>query len=139
MTDLVIVAAEVSPVVVHKQMTGPALVAIDAGEIVLIDPTTGKFDLAGGATAPLARAVGMALTSGIVDQTITVLISGMVDLGNVLTAEAIDELLELSDTLGKIDDGGGGTVAKIVGRVVPAFGAVTADKLLFVDFPINSA
>ncbi len=136
MTDLVIAAAEVSPVVVYKQMTGPALVAIDAGEVVLIDPTTGKFDLAGGATAPLARAIGIAVNSGLVNQTITVVMSGLIDVGDALTAEAIDELLELSDTLGKIDDGGGGTVAKIVGRVVPAFGATAFDKLLLVDFPL---
>ena len=139
MADLTIVAAEVSPVAVWKQLTGPALVAIDAGEVVLIDPTTGKFDLAGGATAPLARAIGIAVNSGIVNQTITVMVSGLLDVGDALTAEAIDEHLELSDVLGKIDDGGGGTVAKIVGRVVPAFGATAFDKLLLVDMPGNAA
>lgn len=138
MADLTIVPAEVSPVQVFKQMTLPAGEVIDAGEVVIIDPTTAKFLLADASAAPGARAIGIAVNSGIAEQAITAVISGMVDLGDALTAEAIDELLELSDNPGKIDDAGGGTVAKIVGRVIPAFGATAFDKLLFVDFPVNA-
>ena len=134
MADLTIVPAEVAPVVVFKQMTLPAGEAIDAGEVVYLDPTTAKFLLADASTAPLARAVGIAVNSGIVNQTITVLVSGLLDVGDALTAEAVDEILELSDTAGKIDDNLGGTIATAVGRVWPSFGATAFDKLLFVDF-----
>ena len=137
MADITIVAAEVSPVLVYKQMTLPAGEIIDAGEVVYLDPTTAKFLLADASTAPLARAVGIALNSGIINQAITVMVSGLLDVGDALTAEAIDEILELSDNPGKIDDALGGTVAKAVGRVWPSYGATAFDKLLFVDFNIH--
>ena len=138
MANLTIAAADVSPVLVISQLTGPAGEAIDAGEIVRIDVSTGYFTLANAATAPEARAVGIVLNSGIANQTITVLVKGLIDLGDALDSETYDEILELSDTDGKIDDATGGTVAKAVGRVVAANGATTADKILFVDFPMTS-
>jgi hypothetical protein len=138
MADLTITPSAVSPVLVWKQLTLPAGEVIDAGEVVYIDPTTAKFLLADASVAGTARAIGIAVNSGIVGQTITVVVSGLVDLGNALTAEAIDEILELSDTAGKIDDNLGGTVQKAVGRVVPAFGATAFDKLLAVDFNFHT-
>jgi hypothetical protein len=138
MADLTIAAADVAPVKTVEQLTGPAGEAIDAGEVVRFDVSTGYFTLANAATAPEARAVGIAVNSGIVNQTITVMVKGLLDVGDALASETYDEILELSDTDGKIDDTAGGTVAKAVGRVVGAFGATTADKILYVDFPMAS-
>jgi hypothetical protein len=136
MANLTIVAAEVSPIRVFEQMTGPAAEAIDAGEVVRLDTTSGKFTLANASTAAEGRAIGVAVNSGIAQQAITVVKRGYVDMGDALTAEDYDESLELSDTDGKIDDSGGGTVTVAIGRVVPAWGATTADKVLFVDIAV---
>ena len=135
MADLTIAAADVAPIRVVEQLTGPAAEAIDAGEMVRIDTSAGTFTLANATTAAEGRAIGMAVTSanqaGI---TITVVKKGVVEVGDALTSETYDEALKLSNTDGKIDDGAGApTGSYIIGRVLPAFGATTADKVLLLE------
>lgn len=136
MADITIVASDVAPVEVYEQMTGPAEEAIDAGEMVRLNTTTGELTLANASSAAEGRTIGMAIKSGGVGQPITVVKRGLVNLGDALDAEDFDEELNLSDTDGALDDGDGvPTGTYPVGRVVPAWGATSADKILFVDIP----
>jgi hypothetical protein len=134
MADLTITAGDVALVKAFETLTGPTAEAIDAGEIVRIDTSTGKFTLANASSAAEGRIVGVAVNSGAAGETITVLKRGFLDVGDTLASETIDEMLFASNTDGKIDDGAGApTVDYNVGRVWPAWGATTADLLLFVD------
>ena len=134
MADLTVVAAEVSPMLVFEQVTLPANEAIDAGEIVRLVTASGKLALAQADSAANGRLIGVAINSGVAGQAVTVVRRGLVDMGTALASETIDELLLLSDTAGKIDNGAGSPTASYpIGRVWPSFGATTADKVLFVD------
>jgi hypothetical protein len=64
--------------------------------------------------------------------TITAVRKGVVDLGDALDALAFNAVVYASDTDGTLGDAAG-TVSKVVGEVIPAFGATTADKLLRVN------
>jgi hypothetical protein len=64
-------------------------------------------------------------------QAVTVIREGLLDVGNILGDLAIGAPVYLSDTLGRLSDTAG-TVNTIVGRVVPAWGNLTSDKLLMV-------
>jgi hypothetical protein len=137
MANLTVTANEVAPIEVFEQITGPCSEAIDAGEVVRLDTTTGEFALANATSAANGRIIGVAVNSGVAGETITVVKRGLVDLGDALTAETLDEQLLLSDTSGKIDDGAGTpTGSYAVGRVWPLFGDPTADKVLFVDISL---
>lgn len=134
MADIAITASDVAPIKVEEQHTGPAAEAIDAGEVVRLDTTSGKFTLANATSAAEGRAFGMAVNSAVAGETLTVVKKGMVDLGDALTSEDYDEELNLSNTDGALDDGAGtptGTYA--IGRVVPAWGATAADKVFLVE------
>ena len=134
MTDLTIVAAEVAPIQVFEQVTLPAGEAIDAGEVVRLDVSTGYAALANASSAAEGRMIGVAMNSAVVGQALSVMKKGLLDVGDALASETIDELLAISNTDGKIDDGAGTPTADYnVGRVWPSFGAVTADLILFVD------
>ena len=134
MADLTIVAAEVSPILVWEQLTLPAAEAIDAGEVVRLDASSGKATLANASTAAEGRMLGIAMNSAVAGEALTIMKRGLMDLGDALTAETIDELLAISNTDGKIDDGAGTPTADYnIGRVYPSFGATTADKILLVD------
>lgn len=135
MANLTIAAADVAPVKVFEQYTGPAAEAIDAGEMVRLDTSGGAFTLANASSAAEGRVFGMAMNSANqANITITVVKKGLVDVGDALASEAYDEELNMSDTDGKIDDGVGTPTADYaVGRVVPGWGYTTADKLLLVD------
>lgn len=129
MADITI--TEVAPVVVNeRQFTGPAGEAIAAGQYVRLDPTTGKIVKGNATTAAEARSGGIALTGAVAGQTVTVAAQGAVlDVGDVLGDLDYDADVYLSDTDGKLADATG-TVTKVVGRVIPAWGHTTADKLL---------
>lgn len=134
MADIAITASDVAPIKVVEQHTGPAAEAIDAGEIVRLDTTSGKFTLANASSAAEGRAFGMAVNSAVAGETLTVVKKGMVDLGDAITAEDYDETLRLSNTDGALDDGAGTPTGTYnVGRVVPAWGATTADKVFLVE------
>ena len=134
MANLTVVAADVAPVRVIEQFTGPCAEAITAGQVVRIDTSTGMFTFANASTAAEGRALGVAIESGIAGQTITVVAQGLVDLGDALTDQTYDETLRLSNTDGALDDGAGTPTGTYnIGRVFPAWGAVTADKILLVE------
>ena len=137
MANLTIAAADVNLVKGIELLTGPCAEAIDAGEMVRLDTSTGYFTLANGSSAAEGRVVGMALQSGAANETISVCKRGIVDVGDALASETFDEMLFLSDTDGKIDDGDGTPTADYdAGRVWPAFGATTADKVLKIDISL---
>jgi hypothetical protein len=134
MADLTIAAADVAAIEVFEQITLPCAEAIDAGEMVRLDTSTGKLTLANASSAAEGRVIGMAINSGAAGETITVVKRGLVDVGDALASETIDEELYLSNTDGKIDDGAGTPTADYhAGRVWPLFGDPTADLVLFVD------
>lgn len=133
MADLTIDATKVAPVQVIEQLTGPASVAIEKGELVRYDTTTGKFVKAKATTAPNARACGMAITkAAAAGQTITVVRKGVLNVGDALSALAFDASVYLSDTDALSADAAG-TVSKILGTVVPGWGATAGDRLLRID------
>ena len=134
MADISITASDVAPVLVFEQVTLPAEEAIDAGEAVRLNTSSGKATLAKATSAAEGRLLGVAINDAVAGLAVTVVRRGLVDLGDALTSETYDELILLSDTDGKFDDGDASpTVSVPVGRVWPAFGATTADKILFVD------
>lgn len=140
MADLTITASDVSVVLAFEKLTLPAGEAIDAGEVVRLDTSNGRATLANASSAAEGRVLGIAINSAVLGQAVTIVKRGLVDLGDALTSETIDELLELSNTDGKIDDGAGTPTASYnVGRVYPAHGAATADKILLVDIATHYA
>lgn len=54
---------------------------------------------------------------------------GLLDIGNALSAVAIGAALYVSDTDGQIATSAG-SASMIIGRCVPGWGSLTADKLL---------
>ncbi len=58
-------------------------------------------------------------------------IDGVIDVGNALSALGYDDDVYLSNVDGTLADATG-TVDKLIGNVVPGFGATTPDKLLAV-------
>jgi hypothetical protein len=137
MAALTVVAADVALATKggesHEIITAPAAEAITAGQIVRWTTTTGTLALGNGTTAPESQIVGVAISeanqAGI---TITAVRKGVVDLGDALDALAFNAVVYASDTDGTLGDAAG-TVSKVVGEVIPAFGATTADKLLRVN------
>jgi predicted RecA/RadA family phage recombinase len=133
MTDLTIVAADVAPVRVIEQHTLPAAAAITVGAVVYID-SAGKFALADGSSAGPAAAYGIAMEKATeANEAITAVRKGIVDLGDALDALAFGASVYLSDTNTGILGDVAGTVSKVVGTVIPGWGATAADKLLRVD------
>lgn len=134
MANLSITAADVTPALVFEQLpAGPTDEALSAGEAIKINTSTGKYTPANGTDAAEARAIGLALTTATyAGQAITVIKKGIVDVGDALDGLNYDQAVYLSDTDGTLADAAG-TVSVVVGRVVPGWGATTADKLLLVD------
>lgn len=137
MADIAITPANVAMVLPLEKVTLPAGEDIDAGQVVRLDTATGYAVLANATSAAEGRAIGVAVRSVVEGEAVTIVKRGLVDLGDALDAETIDEELSLSNTDGALDDGAGSpTTAVPIGRVWPAFGAVAADKLLFVDIAL---
>lgn len=135
MADLVIVPAEVRIVRlddVGMLPDGPANEAITAGMPVRIDATTGKYTPGNGTDATEGAIKGVACnTATIANMTLTVMKLGILDVGEALAAMAYGAPVYASDTDGTLADSAG-TVSKVIGYVVPGWGATTADKLLAV-------
>lgn len=137
MANLSITDTDVAPVDIFEQVTGPCDEAVDAGEMVRLNTTTGYFTLANATSAGEGRVIGMSLTTATANGAITVVKRGIVDVGDALASETLDEELNLSDTDGKLDDGAGSPTGTYpVGRVWPGFGSTTADLLLYIDIPL---
>lgn len=130
--DLSITATDVAPVLVIEQITLPAAEAIDAGEVVFID-TNGKAQLADQDEATEDDPAGVAITTAnAAGITITVLRKGLLDLGNALGDLAYGATVYLSATPGGIYDSDPGNTI-VIGKVNPAWGYTTADKVLRLD------
>jgi hypothetical protein len=132
MADLTITATAVAPVSILERITAPAAEAINAGQAVRFDVSSGKLTKANGSSAAEARMSGLALQSVAAGETLTALRKGLVDVGNALSALAYDADVYLSDTDGTLADAHG-TVTLIAATVVPGWGYTTADKLLRLD------
>lgn len=133
MANLTVDATKVRPVFVIEQQISGSGVAITAGQVALIATATGLLGLAQGTTAPLARAIGVAV-NGTAETGMrpTIVRKGIVDLGAALDGVAYGADIYIGDTAGTLSDTAG-TVSKVVGTVVPGYGNVTPDKLLRVD------
>lgn len=131
MADLSISSCK--PVLVIEQITAPAGEAIAVGAMVRYDTSTGYLTKAKGTDAAEARACGIATkAANFVNETITVVRKGIVDVGNALGALTYDQDVYLSDTDGTLADAHG-TVTLVCGQVVPGFASTTPDKLLRVN------
>lgn len=135
MAELTVTSTVVTPVKVIEQITAPTAEVITAGQMVRIDTTTGKLTLANGSAAGEARTCGMAISGATAaGDPITAVRKGIVDVGNALADLTYDDDVYLDDTDGKLTDTAGESAqTKIVGTVVPGWGATTADKLLRLD------
>ena len=130
---LSITAADMTPVEVFEQWTGPAAEVITAGQMVRLDTTSGKATLSNATTAAEARTRGMAITgAGVAGLTLTVVKRGVLDIGEAMAALDYDQAIYLDNTDGAVGTAAG-TVSLVVGRVVPAWGYSTADKLFHLD------
>jgi hypothetical protein len=134
MSDLSITATDVAPVKVIEQFTAPAHEAIDAGEAVYFVAATGKVGLADeNGSAPLNEPEGIAITTANqANITVTVVKQGIIDVGDALAGLDYGATVYLSQTAGLLADADPAN-GVVIGEVVPAFGATTADKLLRID------
>lgn len=118
----------------RRQLTAPALEAIEAGAPVRFDPTTGKFRN-GNATDMTEGAIyGIVPRSVAAGEAVTAIAEGVLD-GYDLSGLNFNAPVYLSDTDARIADAAG-TKAILIGRVVPGFSnlrGTTADKLLDVN------
>jgi hypothetical protein len=133
MANLTIVAADVAPVEVIEAFTGPAKEAILKGQYVRYNVTDGKIELGKGTETAEARKGGIAiLGANAAGITITAVRRGIIDIGDAMSALDFDADVFLSDTDGTLADTAG-SVSLVVGTVVPAWNATTADKLLRIE------
>lgn len=122
------------------QLTMPALEAIEAGAVVRLDPTTGKFRNGNGSDMTEGKLFGIALRSVAAGEALTALRRGILD-GWDLSALNFGATIYASDTDGAIS-GTAGTKAVTVGYVVAGNAQLlgsTADKLLLVDPSLAAA
>lgn len=139
MTNLTITASAVAIVKEIESVTLPAGEAVTAGQAGRLIVASGLVGLGNATTKAEARIIGVAARSSrFVNEAVTFLKRGYLDLGSALDAIALDAAIYLSDTDGTLADAPG-TIALPIGRVVPAFGQTTADKLLYVDIPTVAA
>ena len=131
MTDFAITTC--TPVKVVKQWTGPAAAAVAVGQACYLVAANGKFNLAdANGSAPVNEPEGVAIKAALQDgDTITVVMEGWLDVGNVLTALDYGAPVFLSRTAGMLADADEGD-GILIGEVFPAWGNTTADKLLYV-------
>lgn len=134
MAALTVTAANVAPVSFIDYSTGPAGEAITAGQVVRHDATSGKYVLANGTgAATVAGPLGIAITGGATNTTISVLHKGIIDFGgDVLDGPDFGDPIYAGNAAGQLNDAAG-SVSTVVGRVVPGWGSLTADKLLRLD------
>lgn len=140
MTALAITAADVHIVRLDEALMlpdGPAAEAINAGQPVRFDTTSGYYTKANGTDAAESLVRGIACNTALLArQTLTVMQRGYLDVGDALDALDPGVPIYMSDTDGTLSDSAGdSTVDVIVGRVVMGWANTAGDKLLFVDIP----
>lgn len=97
---------------------------------VRFNGTTGQVTPANATVAGEAGFQGIAINAAKrVNQAVTVVRDGLLDVGNALDALNVGANVFLSNTDGRLDDAAG-TVSVVVGTVVPGWGGQTSDKLL---------
>ena len=111
--------------------TGPMGEVGTAGQYFRLNTTTGKLEKGNATTTTeLGNTYGILIDDAGLDKAGTIARPGaIIDLGDALDAVAFDAPIYVSDTDAAIATSAG-TVSRVVGRVVPAFGSTTADKLL---------
>lgn len=114
--------------------TGPMGEAANGGQYVRLNTSTGKLEKGNGtSTTELGTTAGILLdTVSTVNMPGTMVLLGskaILDLGDALSGLAFDAPVYIGDTDGTLSDTAG-TVSRVVGRVIPGWGATTADKLL---------
>lgn len=130
MAALTITANKVVPVLKNKYMTAPSGEAFVRGQYVRLS-TTGRWELGNSTSAGEVGFGGIALTDGPVGMAVTVMLDGVLDVGDALSAMAFGASVFLNDADGVLGDAAG-TVSTVVGKVVPGHASTTADKLLYV-------
>jgi hypothetical protein len=138
LTALAITAADVRIVRLDEALMlpdGPTNEAVNAGQPVRIDATTGKYTKANGTDATESAVRGIAVTTAtLANLTISVMKQGLLDVGDALDALNYGVPVYMSDTDGTLSDSAGdSTVDVVVGRVVAGWGDPSGDKLLQVD------
>lgn len=123
--------AEVTPVEIYEQFTGPVNAAVTAGQLVGL--TTGGLWTPARATTGPVLPKGIAITSATLQyQTITVVSKGLIDVGDILGDLDCGADVFCSNTAGRMADTVVSALAAI-GYVAPAWGYTTVDKLLRID------
>uniref|UniRef100_A0A6M3L5N8 Uncharacterized protein n=1 Tax=viral metagenome TaxID=1070528 RepID=A0A6M3L5N8_9ZZZZ len=123
------------PVRVLEQITGPAGEVMAIGVAVKINTTTGLLEKANGSSAAEARLCGILITPcRVVNETVTAVRKGIVDIGAALDALTYDDDVFLSDTDGLLADTVGSNALPHGNMtVIPGNATTTPDKLLRVD------
>ncbi len=133
MAVIAVTSADVAPVEVWEQLTGPVGEAFDSGQYTRIDTTSGIRALGNAtATGEVGHFGGLCLKSGNANATTSVIRRGILSLGAALDALAYGATVYLSDTDGELDTAAG-TVSTVIGKVIPGYGDTTPDKLLYVN------
>jgi hypothetical protein len=131
--NLSITASDVAAVEVREQFTGPVNEAVDAGEVGVLNSSSGKVDLADQDDDSAQQLVGIAIKNANAQNVTTTFVrKGILDLGDALASLDYGAILYLSATAGKIYDSDPGN-SIVIGTVEPAWGHTTADKVLRVD------
>lgn len=142
MADISVTAAQVGPVgeTEPEIKDYTAAVAINAGQWVYVDPTTGKVNLARANSVNTSKVIGRAMISVGAGQIVPVLSRGSVG-GDGLSGLNYGATVYLSAaTAGAATD----TKPATTGQVVVPLGSVTPmndsskTKCLFVDIPFNA-
>jgi len=96
-----------------------------------LNTTTGKLEHGNGTTTgELGNTWGILIDSvGLSDAGTIALTGAIIDVGDALSALAMDDPVYIGDTDSTLSTTAG-TVSRVVARVIPGFGSVTADKLL---------
>jgi hypothetical protein len=134
MANLTITAADVRPVRIFEWLPdGPTDEAVNAGQPVRINTTTGRYTKANGTTAAEARVVGISVsTAAAAGGVISVVKRGILEMGSGMDGLTYDDIVYLSDTDGTLGDTAG-TVSVVIGRTVGGWAETTAEKLLSVE------
>ncbi len=122
MADLVITAANVLADATASQKEGTAGVAITAGQVVTLDPTTDTYKLAdsNSATAALRSPAGVALHAAAIGQPLNIAKAGPVTIGATLTPGVAYYLSDTPGGICPVADVGSGEYATILGIATSA-------------------
>jgi len=137
MADITLSAADVLAVKTVKTVEQISLIAgeaINGGQPVYLNTTTGRVYRARGNAAGTAGAIGLCGRTVATGEACTIIQQGLVDLGAALNAVNYGTVVYLSDTATGVFGDAAGTVSVVIGRVVPAHAlGNTAERLLRVN------